>query len=140
MKSDKKLYWQYNEYDESGFVILNEKEWDNYNSIECGIWSEKADYDVDEESDGPTYKDLFKALNDADMHKWVLEKYKDNPHLLYTEIFEEIKEIERYEDASLTYTGINKHEGKSIGLYDTVISSVDEAELFENKEFEEVNE
>ncbi len=31
--------------------------------------------------------------------------------------------FKRYEDASLEYTGINKHEGDDIGLYDTVITS-----------------
>ena len=29
--------------------------------------------------------------------------------------------FKRYEDASLSYTGINKHEGEDIGLYDTVL-------------------
>ena len=33
-----------------------------------------------------------------------------------------IYKFKRYEDASLEYIGINRHEGKSIGLYDTVIS------------------
>jgi len=27
--------------------------------------------------------------------------------------------FKRYEDSSLTYTGIDKHEGEEIGLYDT---------------------
>lgn len=29
--------------------------------------------------------------------------------------------FKRYEDASLEYTGINKHEGEDVGLYDTVL-------------------
>lgn len=33
-----------------------------------------------------------------------------------------VYKFKRYEDASLVYTGINKHEGERIGLYDTVIS------------------
>ncbi len=33
-----------------------------------------------------------------------------------------IYKFKRYEDASLGYTGINKHSGENIGLYDTVIS------------------
>ncbi len=33
-----------------------------------------------------------------------------------------VYKFKRYEDASLVYTGINKHEGEKIGLYDTVIS------------------
>ncbi len=36
-----------------------------------------------------------------------------------------IYKFKRYEDASLNYTGINKHEGEDIGLYDTVIKRVD---------------
>lgn len=34
-----------------------------------------------------------------------------------------VYKFKRYEDASLVYTGINKHEGEDVGLYDTVISS-----------------
>jgi len=36
-----------------------------------------------------------------------------------------VYKFKRYEDASLVYTGINKHEGEDIGLYDTVISQND---------------
>jgi hypothetical protein len=35
--------------------------------------------------------------------------------------------FKRYEDSSLTYTGIDKHEGEEVGLYDTVLSQ-DEAQ------------
>ncbi len=41
--------------------------------------------------------------------------------------------FKRYEDASLSYTGINKHEGEDIGLYDTVLSRKDYQATFENK-------
>lgn len=34
--------------------------------------------------------------------------------------------------ASLTYTGINKHQEDEIGLYDTVISREDAKKVFEN--------
>ena len=34
-----------------------------------------------------------------------------------------VHKFKRYEDASLIYIGINKHEGEDIGLYDTVLSS-----------------
>ncbi len=40
--------------------------------------------------------------------------------------------FKRYEDSSLTYTGINKHEGEDIGLYDTVLSRDDVHSVFEN--------
>lgn len=43
-----------------------------------------------------------------------------------------VYKFKRYEDASLNYTGINKHEGEDVGLYDTVISAEDAARLFEN--------
>ncbi|MFH0988867.1 MAG: GIY-YIG nuclease family protein [bacterium] len=40
--------------------------------------------------------------------------------------------FKRYEDSSLSYTGINKHEGEDIGLYDTVLSRKDVQAVFEN--------
>ncbi len=36
-----------------------------------------------------------------------------------------VYKFRRYEDASLQYTGINRHEGDNIGLFDTVISAKD---------------
>jgi hypothetical protein len=43
-----------------------------------------------------------------------------------------VYKFKRYEDASLVYIGINKHEGEDIGLYDTVLSSKDYRAAFEN--------
>ena len=43
-----------------------------------------------------------------------------------------IYKFKRYEDASLVYTGINKHKGEDIGLYDTVLSAADYSAVFEN--------
>jgi hypothetical protein len=43
-----------------------------------------------------------------------------------------IYKFKRYEDASLSYTGIDKHEGEDIGLYDTVITRKDAEKVFEN--------
>lgn len=43
-----------------------------------------------------------------------------------------VYKFKRYEDSSLSYTGINKHEGEDIGLYDTVLSARDYAATFEN--------
>ncbi len=34
-----------------------------------------------------------------------------------------VYKFKRYEDASLSYTGINMHEGDDIGLFDTAISA-----------------
>lgn len=47
-----------------------------------------------------------------------------------------IYKFKRYEDASLSYTGINKHEGEDIGLYDTVLSSNDYRATFVNEAVE----
>ena len=43
-----------------------------------------------------------------------------------------VYKFKRYEDASLSYTGIDKHEGEDIGLYDTVITRTDAKKVFEN--------
>ena len=43
-----------------------------------------------------------------------------------------VYKFKRYEDASLIYIGINKHEGEEVGLFDTVLSSEDYRETFEN--------
>ena len=43
-----------------------------------------------------------------------------------------VYKFKRYEDSSLIYTGINKHEGDEIGLYDTVLSAGDYQATFEN--------
>jgi hypothetical protein len=43
-----------------------------------------------------------------------------------------VYKFKRYEDASLNYTGINKHEGEDFGLYDTVITRKDAQKVFEN--------
>jgi len=44
-----------------------------------------------------------------------------------------VYKFKRYEDASLEYTGINKHEGEEVGLYDTVLSREDYEETFVNE-------
>jgi len=44
-----------------------------------------------------------------------------------------VYKFKRYEDASLIYTGINKHEGQVVGLYDTVLNAWDHKYVFENK-------
>jgi hypothetical protein len=43
-----------------------------------------------------------------------------------------IWKFRRYEDASLVYTGINKHEGENIGLFDTVLTPDEYPAVFEN--------
>lgn len=44
-----------------------------------------------------------------------------------------VYKFKRYEDASLEYTGINRHEGQAIGGYDTVLSRDDYNEIFVNE-------
>lgn len=43
-----------------------------------------------------------------------------------------IYKFKRYEDASLEYTGINKHAGEDVGLWDTTISKKEYDEIFVN--------
>lgn len=43
-----------------------------------------------------------------------------------------VYKFKRYEDSSLSYAGINKHEGENIGLYDTVLKPKDFQSVFEN--------
>ena len=40
-----------------------------------------------------------------------------------------VYKFKRYEDASLTYTGIDKHTGENVGLYNTVLSREDYNEM-----------
>ena len=41
-----------------------------------------------------------------------------------------VYKFKRYEDASLSYTGINRHQGEKVGGYDTVVSSEDYSNMF----------
>ncbi|HBB17767.1 MAG TPA: hypothetical protein DCZ97_12520 [Syntrophus sp. (in: bacteria)] len=45
------------------------------------------------------------------------------PHFNSALMNDAVFKFKRYEDSSLSYTGINKHEGEDIGLYDTVLST-----------------
>jgi len=45
-----------------------------------------------------------------------------------------VYKFKRYEDASLEYIGINKHEGEEVGLYDTVLSADDYTQTFVNED------
>ncbi len=50
-----------------------------------------------------------------------------------------VYKFKRYEDASLTYIGINRHEGEDIGLYDTILSAKEYEISFVNEEKELYN-
>jgi hypothetical protein len=45
-----------------------------------------------------------------------------------------VYKFKRYEDSSLEYIGINKHEGEDVGLYDTVLSTYDYQTTFVQEE------
>lgn len=45
-----------------------------------------------------------------------------------------IFKFKRYEDSSLSYTGIDKHEGKDVGGWDTVIKRAEYDQLFYNQQ------
>lgn len=53
-----------------------------------------------------------------------------NANLMNDAIFK----FKRYEDSSLTYTGIDKHEGKDIGGWDTVIKRAEYEQMFYNQQ------
>ena len=45
-----------------------------------------------------------------------------------------IFKFKRYEDASLTYIGINKHEGEKVGGFDTVLTNEEYNNQFYNED------
>lgn len=45
-----------------------------------------------------------------------------------------VYKFKRYEDASLEYIGLNKHEGEEVGLYDTVLSRKEYEKSFVNED------
>ena len=67
--------------------------------------------------------DLFKKVTGLDV--------KDFELLVSLNVFNEalmndaVYKFKRYEDASLIYTGIDRHTGENVGLYSTVISRAD---------------
>lgn len=44
-----------------------------------------------------------------------------------------IYKFKRYEDASLVYVGVDRHEGEDVGLFDTVLSAMDYQNTFEEE-------
>ena len=84
-------------------------------------------------------KDVITQLEPGLFKKVTGLSIKDFELLLSLGIFNSSKmndavyKFKRYEDASLEYTGINKHEGEEVGLYDTVLSRKDYEESFVNE-------
>lgn len=51
-----------------------------------------------------------------------------------------VYKFKRYEDSSLSYTGINKHADENVGLYDTVLSPKDYKDSYVNEDLQEIYE
>ncbi len=87
-------------------------------------------------------KDVITQLEPALFKKVTGLSVKDFELLVSLGVFnsalmnDAVFKFKRYEDASLSYTGINKHEGEDIGLYDTVLSRNDYQATFINEAVE----
>lgn len=75
-----------------------------------------------------TLKDVITKLEPALFKKVTGLEVKDFELLMSLNIFnnalmnDAVYKFKRYEDSSLEYTGVNKHEGEDVGGFDTVIS------------------
>lgn len=75
-----------------------------------------------------TLKDVITKLEPGLFKKVTGLTQKDFELLISLGVFnsalmnDAVYKFKRYEDSSLEYTGINKHEGEKVGLYDTVLS------------------
>lgn len=87
-----------------------------------------------------TLKDVITQLEPGLFLKVTGLSVKDFELLVSLNLFngglmnEAIYKFKRYEDASLEYVGINRHEGVSVGLFDTVLSREDYESVFVNEE------
>ncbi len=85
-----------------------------------------------------TLKDVITQLEPGLFKKVTGLSVKDFELLVSLNVFnsalmnDAVYKFKRYEDASLSYAGISKHEGESIGLYDTVIQRSEFDQVFEN--------
>ncbi len=83
-------------------------------------------------------KDVIRQLEPALFKKVTGLTVKDFELLVSLDVFnsglmnDAVFKFKRYEDSSLTYTGIDKHEGEEVGLYDTVLSRDDARKVFGN--------
>ena len=82
-----------------------------------------------------TLRDVITQLEPGLFHKVTGLNLKDFELLVSLGVFngplmnDAIYKFKRYEDASLSYTGINRHAGEKVGLYDTVLSAEEYAEM-----------
>ncbi len=85
-----------------------------------------------------TLKDIITQLEPGLFKKVTGLTVKDFELLVSLGVFnsalmnDAVYKFKRYEDASLIYTGVNRHEGEDVGLFDTVLSAKDYAATFEN--------
>ena len=85
-----------------------------------------------------TLKDVVTQLEPGLFKKVTGLTVKDFELLVSLNVFnsaimnDAVYKFKRYADSSLSYTGLNKHEGEAIGLYDTVITRADAQRVFEN--------
>ncbi|MEA2014212.1 MAG: restriction endonuclease, partial [Thermodesulfobacteriota bacterium] len=83
-------------------------------------------------------KDVITQLEPGLFKKVTGLQVKDFELLVSLDVFnsalmnDAVFKFKRYEDSSLSYTGINRHAGEEIGLYDTVLSPEDVQAVFEN--------
>ena len=83
-------------------------------------------------------KDVIKQLEPALFKKVTGLSVKDFELLVSLGVFnsalmnDAVYKFKRYEDASLAYIGINRHEGDDVGLYDTVLRRGEYRDTFEN--------
>jgi hypothetical protein len=74
-------------------------------------------------------KDVITQLEPALFQKVTGLTQKDFGLLVSLGVFNDglmndaVYKFKRYEDASLEYTGLSKHDGDRVGLWDTVLSS-----------------
>ncbi len=116
-----------------GRYIKNQIEWERYAVIAI---SSMYLTDYRERS----LKDVITQLEPGLFKKVTGLNVKDFELLVSLGVFnsalmnDAVYKFKRYEDSSLEYIGINKHEGEDIGLYDTVLSAKDYVENFVNED------
>lgn len=85
-----------------------------------------------------TLRDVITKLEPALFKRVTGLEVKDFELLVSLNVFnsglmnDAVFKFKRYEDASLVYTGVNKHEGEDIGGYDTVLKRDEYRRVFEN--------
>ena len=86
-------------------------------------------------------KDVITHVEPALFKKVTGLSVKDFELLVSMDVFnaalmnDAVYKFKRYEDPSLMYAGVNKHEGEDVGLFDTVLSTADYRAAFENISF-----